>query len=239
MTTTETATEVQTTATDKPTVHLLPLSLGRLAEHAEQKDSGRRFVLTGIRLRFNPDGSFIAEATDTKQAARITGTVEQSPDAPYPELPALVSAPNGATDVLIPGAAWRKAFATATKLTKPRAVSSKPILRHVAAVTGSEVTTFGATDTETVQVDTVRNLEGRFPTTDDVFNQAADRYPIATVRINPAYLIEILKTAMALTTDDDKAVELEIHGPGQPVVVKAKGYRTSMEFTGLVQPLCG
>lgn len=165
-------------------MHLLPLSLGRVAELAEKNDAGGRFALPNVHFRANNDKTFTVEATDTRRLIRVTGSHREDPaDYPTAFIPGFDSSPNGGTDALIPAATWKAVFAKAGKMTPARI--TKPVLRGVAVRVGKDVTTFGATDAASTMCESVRNGEGRFPPVADVLAGLKPGTGKARVSVDP------------------------------------------------------
>ena len=66
-------TPAEPVAPPAPTLHLLPLCISRLAEHADVRGSSSRFALNGVLVEFKPDNTFTAVATDTKHLVHVEG----------------------------------------------------------------------------------------------------------------------------------------------------------------------
>src|SRR5262245_8244760 len=124
-------------------MHLLPLSLGRLAEHADRANRAR-FATSSVFLRVNTDNTFEAVATDTKVLARVTGPCAGDP-AEFPEIPEFATRPDGCETALVPAEFWKRSFAYAKKLT-PMSRMTKPWLRCLAVRIGENETSFAATN---------------------------------------------------------------------------------------------
>ena len=122
-------------------MHLLPLNLGVLADHADPKEGGR-WATTGVRVELS-EGRYRVTATDTKQLLDVSGPVVASADD-YPEWPALRDAPNGAASALVPAAKWKTFFATARKVAGKRFVPSA--LQSVAVKLTDGEATLACTD---------------------------------------------------------------------------------------------
>jgi hypothetical protein len=219
-----------------PAIHLLPLNLGRLAKHADKKGYAGRFITAGVRVAFPTTGSYLAEATDTKQLVRVEGPVVADPnDYPHESIPGLSTAPNGATAAVVPLAAWEKAFAQANKLGNLKRLNNA--LGSVACVVGNNVTTFGATDTESRMVEQTPNLEGRYVDGDFIIEKTEKDAPIATFTVDAKMLLELLKTAAAFAEDDDNnRVDIEVRGTHKPIIIRSMNSK-GQKFTGLQMPL--
>src|SRR4051812_24600494 len=111
-------------------MHLLPLSLGRLADLASRPSTSPRYALDAVFLRLNPDNTFEAVATDTRVLVRVTGPCI-APAADFPLFPELASAPDSGTAALVPVEVWKRAFTWARKLTTRPGVTN-PACRCVA-----------------------------------------------------------------------------------------------------------
>lgn len=143
-------------------MHLLPTNLAKLADATAENN---RWACSAVHVRLHGDQTYIAEATDTKIAVRVTGECTNDP-AEFPELPGMSDAPNGHIDGLIPGSIWQSVFNSASKKTRRL---SKPVLRNVAVKIGKEVATLGYTDLDSFPVERTRLVEGKFPPLADVF----------------------------------------------------------------------
>lgn len=213
-------------------MHLLPPTLARLADVADKHDS-TRFTLSNVRLELKPDGSFVADATDSKRLIRVTGPgVDRDTIArEYPTFPAIESAPNGATAALVPAAAWRKAFAAAEKHT--RKVKKRPVLQTVAVVAGDRVTTFGATDGAAPMCETVPNGEGRFPPVPDILRQGKRARQLFTV--DAALLADQLRAFADVCGGDVAPVTFSHEKQGRTVFLRAA--TGSLAVDGVIMPL--
>lgn len=152
-----------------PTVHLLPPNLGRLAAHTD--DGTARFALNTVHVEFDRS-RFTAAATDTKVLVVVEGACDEDREKEFPEIPALLAAPNGATKALVPAAAWDKAFRTASKIRHVRKVTP---MRNLACVVGDVVTSFAATNGEVTDFAQTANAVGKFPPFRDIFEKTEKR----------------------------------------------------------------
>jgi hypothetical protein len=214
-------------------MHLLPLSLGRLAEHAARGGSPW-FALHGVLLRVSDDNTFEVVATDSRMLTRVTGPCRATPAA-LPEIPDFDTAPDGQTTALIPADAWRRAFTWARRLTA-KAPRDHPAARSVAVRIGGEQTTFGATDGDSGWSEAAQNVSGRYPAYEEMIPPAGtgrDR-----LRIDPRLLIEMLRTAAGFTTDERPMVEIETFGGTRPLVIRT-GQPGGPQFVGILMPLIG
>jgi hypothetical protein len=210
---------------------LLPWNLSRLAAVAGKENT--KYAITGVHLVVRPDGSYVAEATDTKVLARVTGTPQAQPND-FPAIPQLDAAPNGQSEAIVPAREWGRAFARPGR--KPGA---NPVLEQTAVVIGKRLTTFAHTDLETVTCASHPNVEGRFPPAADVVPKKA---VVFSVRIDPVQLAALLDVAAAFTTDELPTVTLEFQADAKgkpsathPIVVRRKN--ADQEFVGLIVPL--
>lgn len=230
------------TAAVKPGIHLLPLNLGRLAAHTDR--SAGRFATDAVRVEFGPDNTFRAEVTDTKHAVVIDGPCVADPNE-FPDVPAIMHAPNGKTSALVPGTAWAKMFASANKI-KYRTYGNP--LKAVACVVGENVTTFAATNGETTACDSTMNIDGKFPPIGDIIKKTRGEQGDAGAKfvkfaIDAVMLAEIMKTAAGFCGDGQKRVEFEViisddskKASVRPIIMTAhddKGHR----MTALLMPL--
>lgn len=207
-----------------PSFHLLPSNLAGLADVCARENW--RYSLAGVRIAVCGD-TYRAEATDGKTLVRVEG---ESDDARlYPELSALVSAPNGQTSALVPSKDWKEAFRGAEK------IRAKPLLRNVAAVLGDQVVTLATTDLDSQRVTSPRQVDGRFPDTDLVTPKRTAQ-PVVSVCFDAKRLIDLLKVALAFVAcDEPHAVTLDVFDPASPVrVTTGNGQQ---RFTGLIMPL--
>ena len=241
----------------RPTVHLLPANLGRLAAHADSRSSTAKFALETVDVRFLPDGTYTADATDTKQLVRISGPCVVCEDYPTDRVPALAHAPNGELGARVSAPAWAKAFAGAKKI--KRAASGA-----VACVTGKDVTTFAASNLDGDSLcETSANTQGKFPPVTDILDKTArecgdkrdratfgalieagkidaafeyaTRAPI-TFAVDPVLLGEILKTAATIQEKGACRVEVSVSAPTRAILITARG-ANGQNMVSIIMPL--
>lgn len=218
-----------TPAAATPATHLIPAALATLADCCAA-DHGR-FTLTGVRLAFKDDGTYLAEATDGRILARVEG------DAPKAEgtlETALKPAANGAAQAVIPAKAFRKALKNA----KAGPGARRGAEPAVAVAVGEKTTTIAGFAAQGVDVSTSDNIEGRFPDTDGVFPKGE---PAATVTVNASMLINLLRAAEAACWDGGTGARVTLafnppkDGKGTcPMAVKAQN--GERRFSGLIMP---
>jgi hypothetical protein len=201
-------------------MHLLPLSLSPIANLCEKSQG---VTMNGVCLRVHGDNTYRVMATNGRYGIIATGNCAGDA-AEYPELPALSSSPNGEMESVVPAKEWKKAFADAKKIIGKR---TNKKLHCLPVVIGKQVTSFGATNLESITFAQPRNLEGRFPSLPDVIPQADKAF--ATVRVDPSYLAEMLSTIAALDAEGTNSwVDIELHGKAsKPATMLA--LRTSNE----------
>jgi hypothetical protein len=214
-------------------MHLLPTTLGRLADLAQEPS--RRWVTSAVHLRVREDNSFVAEATDTKCLLRVTGPCV-APASEFPDsVPGLNTAPNGQASALVPAAAWKKTFAAARKLTAR--VRNGP-MAAVAVKIGEKVTTFGATNAASHQCESVENGDGKFPPTDDILDARRDGAVKMAFAVDPLILADLLRTIADTTcSEDDMRVEFEVKNPNRAITVRAANHRTGLRAHAIIMPL--
>jgi hypothetical protein len=215
---------------------ILPRNLAVLTK-AAASDSAR-FALSAVRLQDTGNGTYLAEATDGRILARVTGTNATNPDD-FPPIPALAAAPNSGTETLVPVADWTRAFAA---IPKPKKRSNQPQTLATACVIGEQKTTFGAVNAGTVAVTEADRpgtgtgkdyIPARYPRTDEVFPKAA-RYAFA---VNPKLLANVLEIAATFTDAEDPCVTIEVYDSTAPILVKARSMEAAQTFEGLIVPL--
>jgi DNA polymerase III sliding clamp (beta) subunit (PCNA family) len=226
-----TVTELKPEPKPEPRFRLLPRNVGELARLAS-RDSGR-YTMNGVRIAFDKDGGYKAEATDGKVLGRVTGVCEDARE--YPEIPALESAPNGATEGVIPSKALKEAC---RKVPKGNKIHGQLILGHLAVVLAPNQATFGSTDLDEASSNLTRLVEGKFPPVDDVLPKEKDE--VVRIRLNPKLLVELVEVAAAFGDPDTPTIELVVCGKGKkfgkgPLMVRSR--HKGQQFTGLVMPL--
>jgi hypothetical protein len=209
--TTTTGGAVKAPAPETPAVHLLPLNLGRLAEHAGDGRASR-FALDGVLVEFLEGNRYAATATDTKVLVRVEGDCAAHPDEfPLSCVPALAHAPNGASKALVPARAWRESFKKAKSLTRK---TRQTALRSLAVVVHEQVTTFAATDSEAAVCESTPNLTGKFAPYQDILEKTRKDGPCRLrVAVDPRMLAQLLQTAAEFAGDECHRVEFEFRFP--------------------------
>lgn len=221
-------------------MNLLPLNIGSLSVIADAKE-GTRWAVTGIQFESLTDGNGMpagwrACATDTKRMLRITGG-DVGPIEEYPIPPALESAPNGATKVLIPAPKWDSFFKQAVKLTNKKNV--KGILKSVALKISDERATFSATDLDSCPVEQTKLIEGKFPPVDDVIPKRL-RTGASVIRLDGRLLAETLNAINAMVPkDQDSIVRIESWTNFKPVHISTASC-DGLKIEGIIMPVgCG
>jgi DNA polymerase III sliding clamp (beta) subunit (PCNA family) len=199
---------------------LLPANLASVTKCCA---ADTRYALAAVRLMATEDG-YRVEATDGKRLARVDGDNAGDP-ARFPEIPALISAPNGASEALIPA----KIFAKACKDVNTRLAGSEE-RRALAVRLGKEVSTLATIDEDGGSlVRQPRNVEGRFPNTDAVLPTGK---PVASITVDAALLAELLQVAAQFA--DQGYVTIDLFGKGP---ARITGKNSSQNFTGLIMPV--
>jgi hypothetical protein len=214
-------------------MHLLPLSLGRLAEHTTRH--GFQYALGCVLLRLNPDNTFEAVATDARMLVRVAGPCVAPADT-FPAIPEFDAAPDDRSTALIPAGAWKDAFTMARKLARPR--TAAPAVSCVAVRIGETHTTFAAANEYVPWVESVANVNGRFPPYEDIL-AALPRARQDRLVLDPGLMTSLMETAAAFCGEDDPyrpRVKVETRGPAKPVVLRA-GFGDGPRFTGILMPI--
>jgi hypothetical protein len=212
-------------------MHLLPLSLGRLAEHADRSLTPR-FATNAVLLRVQADNTFEAVATDSKTLVRVTGPCAGDPAA-FPDIPEFATRPDGCETALVPADFWKSSFAWAKKLTR----MTNPELRCIAVKLGATETSFAAAGEGDPWVDSAENVTGRYPNHAAVLDALIRKPAADAFAADPKRLAELARTAAEFSANaDDPRVEVETRGAGSPVLLRA-GAPGGVEFVGLVMPL--
>jgi hypothetical protein len=214
-------------------MHLLPLSLGVLADIADRPGATRRFLTDSVFLRVNSDNTFEAVATDTKVLVQVSGPCVAVASS-FPEIPEFAAKPDAATIALIPAVFWKRAFTWAKRVTA-KVGQDKPALRSIAVRISESETSFATASDDYQWFESVPNTTGRFPPCERVL--ADCKKPRDRLEIDPWLLAPLLRVA-AETACDPKTAEviLETYGPTKPVVFRA-GRGKGLQFVGALMPL--
>lgn len=208
-------------------MHLLPLNLGALAPLVG--DVGRH-SLSGVHLTVSDTG-YVAEVTDGKVLLRVAGDNPPGKDD-YPAIPSLASAPDDATDAVIPAKQWQGAFRDAAKLKLRR--TSKPILRNVAVAIGRDTTTLASTDCDRNNLATSQNLAGRYPDCVHTIDDAGKNVKVR-IAVDPARFARLLEAASNFI-EDGASVTLDISDATHPIVLRAAN-AAGQSLIGLLMPM--
>lgn len=211
-------------------MNLLPANLASLANVCD--DGTRRFCMQGVHVIFYGDNTYLAEATNGKVLIRVTAPAPADPSE-YPSIPAMASAPNGATEASIPSADWARAFKS---LPRGRTVKSKSILGNLAVVCSEKEVALGSTDLSQASTALSRNLlsESRYPMTSEVIPNTE---PTAKVNIDARRMSDLLRALEPLTGDSCNRVTLEFHKDGGPLVIRADHIGNGQKTVALIMPL--
>jgi DNA polymerase III sliding clamp (beta) subunit (PCNA family) len=198
---------------------LLPANLS----HVTKCCADTRYVLAAVHVVATEDG-YRVEATDARRLARVDGINAGNPSK-FPEIPALATAPNGASEALIPA----KIFAKACKDVNTRQFGPEE-RRALAIRLGKEVSTLATIDEDGGSlVRQPRNVEGRFPNTDAVLPTGK---PLASIMVDATMLAELLQVAAQFA--DQGYVTIDLFGKGP---ARISGKNSSQSFTGLISPV--
>jgi DNA polymerase III sliding clamp (beta) subunit (PCNA family) len=199
---------------------LLPANLSHVTKCCADNT---RYVLAAVHVVATEDG-YRVEATDAKRLARVDGSNAGNPSK-FPEIPALATAPNGASEALIPA----KIFAKACKDVNTRQFGPEE-RRALAIRLGKEVSTLATIDEDGGSlVRQPRNVEGRFPNTDAVLPTGK---PLASIMVDATMLAELLQVAAQFA--DQGYVTIDLFGKGP---ARISGKNSSQSFTGLISPV--
>jgi hypothetical protein len=199
---------------------LLPANLASVTKCCA---ADSRYALAAVRVAQTEDG-YRVEVTDGRRLARVDGTNAGDPDR-FPEIPALTTAPNGASEALIPA----RIFAKACKDVNTRLAGSEE-RRALAVRLGRDVSTLATIDEDGGSlVRQPRNVEGRFPNTDAVL--PTDK-PLASIMVDANLLAELLQVAAQFASHGHVTIDLFGKGPA-----RITGKNESQEFTGLIMPV--
>jgi DNA polymerase III sliding clamp (beta) subunit (PCNA family) len=199
---------------------LLPANLSHVTKCCA---ADTRYAIAAVHLMATDDG-YRVEATDSRRLARVDGANAGDPSN-FPEIPALTSAPNGASEALIPA----KTFAKACKDVNTRLAGPEE-RRALAVRLGKDVTTLATIDEDGGSlVRQPRNVEGRFPNTDAVLTTGK---PLASIKVDAALLAELLQVAAQFSDEGFVTIDLFADGPA-----RITGNNSSQNFTGLMAPV--
>ena len=212
-------------------MHLLPLTIAKVATAADSKNS-TRFALSGVHIVLDPGGKFLVETTDSKRLLRVSGECEHKPDEYlHADLHARKE-DKKRREFLCPADTWRKAFT----MLNPKA-KWKPILNSVGLVLEKDSATFGMTDLESTPTLNTREVEGKYPPTNDIMRQTTKGEKFAFAA-DPKLLAEGLLAMASMMDKTSMRVEFFTNGQDKPFMVRATGENgVLIEF--LVMPLYG
>jgi len=198
-------------------MHLLPTNLASLADVC---GDGTRFAMHGVHVRVHGDGTYLAEATDSRVILRVTGPTT-GPVDDYPTFPALLAAPNGESEGIIPAKSWASHFKAAKKMTNRFSCSEKPILQSVPIVFSKDTVTMGATNLEATAVETAMLIDGKWPAVSDIFPSVR---PTTTLTIGCKLLMQLLKSIAPFCGNGPQKIRIELHANNhgkvdRPVVI--------------------
>jgi len=183
---------------------------GNLTPLAALCGDSPHYVMGGVSLEFEK-GSYKTTATNGKILAHVTGTSES----------------DSAGVSIIPA----KPFSTALKASRGGEVEIK--------IEEKETTLLALDPRNGNAVSSkIPNLDGRFPNCTSILKDANNKPADASITLNVALLIPLLKAALAVTETLDKEnspITLEIR-KNQPMLIRAKG-KDDQEFTGLIMSL--
>jgi hypothetical protein len=240
-------------------MHLLPLSLGWLAEHAARPSANAGFALNSIFLRFPGKDTFEAAAvhtfeparsmadffpikrldataTDTSTLVRVTGSCA-APSAEFPLFLELETAADDGTTALIPADVWKRTFLWARKLTGRR-TDLPPACRSVAVRIGERETTLGVSDGTNPWFEVVPRAPGQnAPPYEATITELLRRPVSDRFAVDPQLLGDVLRTAIEVGANTGgSGVELETRGSRHPLVLRA-GQAGRIELFGLLMPI--
>lgn len=213
-------------------MHLLPLHLARIADAADLKNS-TRFALSAVHLRLPTPGTFVIESTDSKRLIRISGECQHKADD-YPahaSLDAAAEDPKKKT-FLVPAEVWKRSFTMAGKLKSRDAIN-----KTLAVKLGKDTATFAATNLDSYPVESTREIEGRYPPTDDIVKQTKKNTKFCFA-VDPMLLADTLKAISSMQGDDNKRVEFHVGKENTPIRILGRG-ANGEEIEAFVMPLAG
>ena len=226
----------------------LPSNIAGLSEVCAKSDT--KYAITNVRVKVNEDGSYIADATDTRILARITGP--GSDGSGHPCKPTLEACPNGGTQALIPGDVIHDALKQSAKAKKASKVNpalgwlgvqiAAPVKNNEYVQTpvfGSAV--LATSDGSANRIESVKQPEcERFPPFEDLIPSRTKK-PDVRFRLDINYLRKLLDAAQQVSDSITLEAFRSSHLTEDPDVTKPIIFRShndsGQEFTGLVLPL--
>jgi hypothetical protein len=189
----------------------LPKNVSGLAGIAATEAT--RYTLSCVRVMECLGGWYRLEATDGRRLAIVQGPSKE----PRVPLPGLDTAPNGASEVLVPVADWKAAFKQARKEDV------------VGLVAGAELVTLATARTTS----TCPPGEGRFPPVDQVLPKTL---PLVRFTVNPELLAGLCHLAHTLDPEGNR-VEILWYGPDRPIGLMARNDEQQQTLDCLLMPL--
>jgi DNA polymerase III sliding clamp (beta) subunit (PCNA family) len=198
----------------------LPAALGPLVGSAA--DDQGRYSMNGVEIREQGNNTFCCTVTDGRQLVIARG--------PCPKRGML----SGMSDarVVVPSDAWQELFRKAPKgLTVWR-----PGLPALAEPVSIELLLngklrFTASAGRTFECDAV---DGRFPDWSQIVPKTRPRF---SIKVNPDFLIEVLRTVSRMLGDDNRQVTLCFWSDSAPMAVVAKDRDRGICLDALLMPL--
>jgi DNA polymerase III sliding clamp (beta) subunit (PCNA family) len=200
--------------------HLLPPNLGELARITDPETT--RYPLGGVKLELRDD-KYVAVATDARSMVVVEGQY-------VADAPAIAGIrPSEAAEAIIPAKHWKKAFSSLPKPRKKRKGKTLFPDPFVEVSAQSHTTQLATTDLETESIQSVRNLEGRYPKYEAVVTNGTPR---AVVALDPKRLIDVLAVAAKFVGPENLCVVLEVYGHSDLVQITAGN--GEQKFRGLI-----
>lgn len=210
---------------------LMPTNVAAIANLVDKRSTSRWGGTSGINVTsLNGGDKYQLDATNGSYFGRVVGASESSEE--YPPIPALQSAPNGATTALVQS----KSFVNACKQVPKRSI--RGILTKMAVKLGDDVTTMASTDCDTNSITQPRNVEGKFPNGDavlDAFND--DARDAVKIKLDVKKLIELLQVAKEFTDGENNEIILEVIDESRAMRVTARHNENDQDFTSLIMPV--
>lgn len=215
-------------------VMLLPNNLQALAPLVAKESA--RYALTGLRIvetKLENATKYQVEATDGKVLGRVEGVCDSDEKYPAHAIPGFAESPNGAVSGVVP----IKPFVEMCKKSKSTNARVKPYLGNVACVLSENVVSLGTTDAENEHsLQRPKLIEGRWPTTDEVFPK---KQPKFSVFVDPLIMAKLLEVAAAFASNDDessyRSVRLDFWDENH--VVRVRSFKSNQRFDGLLVPM--